>query len=133
MEYYKLTKHIELLESSEKNTASTSLKQSPYANPGEPVYNFVVDVYDFVKENTDISFTNYKDILAENGIIFDWHNLPKIAIQHQNALCIVALLYAVCQSEKFCTGIVTVLVKNGTIIRWLRRLQEIEQSKEALN
>ena len=45
-----------------------------------------------------------------------------------DAQCILALLIAPLRAERFCDGALLEFIESGAVIRWLKRLQELDEA-----
>ena len=135
--YSVLTKHINLLEND--NACKWSCDKENDGSPKRPmhlpfvVYSITVDkltddIYKFAKESDEIVLSKYADILNANGIEWGYDSMMKADASELDAQCILALLIASLRAERFCDGALLEFIKNGAVIRWLKRLQELDEA-----
>lgn len=135
--YSVLTKHINLLEND--NVCKWSCDKENDGSPKRPmhlpfvVYSITVDkltddIYKFAKESDEIVLSKYADILNANGIKWGYDSMMKADASELDAQCILALLIASLRAERFCDGALLEFIKNGAVIRWLKRLQELDEA-----
>lgn len=135
--YSVLTKHINLLEND--NACKWSCDKENDGSPKRPmhlpfvVYSITVDkltddIYKFAKESDEIVLSKYADILNANGIKWGYDSMMKADASELDAQCILALLIASLRAERFCDGALLEFIKNGAVIRWLKRLQELDEA-----
>lgn len=86
------------------------------------------DIYKFAKESDEIVPSKYADILQANGIEWGYDSMMKADASGLDAQCILALLIASLRAERFCVGALLGFIKNGAVIRWLKRLQELDEA-----
>lgn len=89
----------------------------------DKVNNFVHDVYAFERANKYMELTNYRDILKKNNI--DVKNVDVSSLDEQ---CVMALLIGVLRADRFGEGTLLKFFKNGSILKWLERLAEIDRN-----
>lgn len=135
--YSVLTKHINLLEND--NACKWSCDKENDGSPKRPmhlpfvVYSITVDkltddIYKFAKESNEIVPSKYAEILQANGIEWGYDSMMKADASELDAQCILALLIASLRAERFCDGALLEFIKNGAVIRWLKRLQELDEA-----
>ena len=86
------------------------------------------DIYKFAKESDEIVPGKYADILNANGIEWGYDSMMQADASELDAQCILALLIAFLRAERFCDGALLGFIKNGAVIRWLKRLQELDEA-----
>lgn len=92
------------------------------------VNNLADDIYKFAKESNEIVPSKYAEILQANGIEWGYDSMMKADASELDAQCILALLIASLRAERFCDGVLLGFIKNGAVIRWLKRLQELDEA-----
>ena len=100
--------------------------QMPHVNYANTVYRFIHDVSAFVDEHKDLELKRYSDILKANGIEWGMDSMTAAVIENLDAKCVLALIVGAIRAERFCDGALLRFFKNGSIARWLERLQELE-------
>lgn len=86
------------------------------------------DIYKFAKESDEIVPSKYADILNANGIEWGYDSMMKADASGLDAQCILALLIASLRAERFCDGALLEFIESGAVIRWLKRLQELDEA-----
>lgn len=135
--YSALTKYINLLEND--NVGERIVDKENDGSPKRPmhlpfvIYSITVDkltddIYKFAKESDEIVLSKYADILNANGIKWGYDSMMKADASGLDAQCILALLIASLRAERFCDGALLEFIKNGAVIRWLKRLQELDEA-----
>ena len=99
--------------------------QMPYVNYSETVRRFIEDVYTFAEQHQEMELTRYSEILKENGIEGGTNDMENVDISNVNAQCVLALIMGVLRAERFCEGVILDFFKNGTIVKWLERLERL--------
>lgn len=99
--------------------------QMPFVNYSEMVCRFINDVYEFCDNHEDFDLYQYGKILEQNGLEWDSKAMSEADVSHKDTQCILALIMGAVRAERFCDGALLNFFKNGSIYRWLKRLQEI--------
>ena len=135
--YSALTKYINLLENDnagewicdkENDGSSERPIHVPFVSYSIAVNKLEDDIYKFAKESDEIVPSKYADILNANGIKWGYDSMMKADASELDAQCILALLIASLRAERFCDGALLEFIKNGAVIRWLKRLQELDEA-----
>lgn len=135
--YSALTKYINLLENDnvgewicdkENDGSSERPMHLPFVSYSIAVNKLEDDIYKFAKESDEIVPSKYADILNANGIKWGYDSMMKADASGLDAQCILALLIASLRAERFCDGALLEFIKNGAVIRWLKRLQELDEA-----
>ena len=135
--YSALTKYINLLENDnagewicdkENDGSSERPIHVPFVSYSIAVNKLEDDIYKFAKESDEIVPSKYADILNANGIKWGYDSMIKADASGLDAQCILALLIASLRAERFCDGALLEFIKNGAVIRWLKRLQELDEA-----
>lgn len=135
--YSALTKYINLLENDnvgewivdkENDGSSERPMHLPFVIYSITVDKLTDDIYKFAKESDEIVLSKYADILNANGIKWGYDSMIKADASGLDAQCILALLIASLRAERFCDGALLEFIKNGAVIRWLKRLQELDEA-----
>lgn len=100
--------------------------QMPYVNYSETVRRFIEDVYTFAEQHQELEITRYREILKENGIEWGMNDMEDVDASNLNSQCVLALIMGVLRAERFCEGVILDFFTNGTIVKWLERLERLE-------
>lgn len=134
--YSALTEYINLLENDnvgewicdkENDGSSERPMHVPFVSYSIAVSKLEEDIYKFAKESDEIVPSNYAEILQANGIEWNSDSMIKADASGLEAQCILALLIASLRAERFCDGALLVFIESGAVIRWLKRLQELDK------
>lgn len=130
MKYYSVTKYIDTFTPEydagtwfiDRNSAGTvdDPIQLPYVMLDGEVIKFVDDFY-----QSGIAVENYQEIMEAAGITndnFDFLNLHRL---NEKAVC--AILTFIIRSDRFCEGYLKEKKEQGTVVRILKRLREIDE------
>ena len=104
--------------------------QMPFVNYTELVHNFIDDVMRIVDQNPEMELTHYGRILNDNGIEWSSQSMSEADISKADVTCVLALLVGAIRAERFCDGALLGFFKDGSIRKWLERLQEIDSVEE---
>ncbi|WP_293822506.1 DUF6508 domain-containing protein [uncultured Phascolarctobacterium sp.] len=135
--YSALTKYINLLENDnvgewicdkENDGSSERPMHLPFVIYSITVDKLTDDIYKFAKESDEIVLSKYADILNANGIKWGYDSMIQADASEIDAQCILALLIASLRAERFCDGALLGFIKRGAVIRWLKRLQELDEA-----
>ena len=135
--YSALTKYINLLKNDnagewtcdkENDGSSERPIHVPFVSYSIAVNNLADDIYKFAKESDEIVPSKYAEIIQANGIEWGYDSMMKADASGLDAQCILALLIASLRAERFCDGALLEFIKNGAVIRWLKRLQELDEA-----
>lgn len=130
-----LTKYLQLLEDDDFGTLVVDLEndrnqkntiQMPYVKYSKTVECFVNDVYEFMDDYMDFELNRYVEILEKNGLQWDLKSMSGADVSSLDAQCVIALIMGVIRADRFFEGTLLDFLKDGSISRWLRRLDEIE-------
>ena len=70
-----------------------------------------------------------QSILNESGLSWKRDSMRKADVSTADGQLVMALLMAAIRAERFCDGILLGLCEDGTIVKWLSRLTEIDAGK----
>ena len=108
-------------------------KQMPFVNYSEMVHHFIDDVYDFEEKNKDFELTRYGEILEKNGLEWGSKSMSEADVSSLDAQCVMALIMGSVRAERFCDGALLGFFEDGSIKKWLQRLNEIDNDKKQEN
>lgn len=135
--YSALTKYINLLKNDnagewicdkENDGSQERPMHVPFVSYSIAVDNLADDIYEFAKESNEIVPSKYAEILQANGIEWGYDSMMKADASGLDAQCILALLIAPLRAERFCDGALLGFIESGSVIRWLKRLQELDEA-----
>lgn len=118
-------------------------KDNPYIMPHvsftPTAYSFFSEMGKIVEQHPEFDLYNYKKYLERRGYISDAKGpfpigeLQTVPSERLNAEDIFVMCFAVQRTDRFCEGIMLKFFKDGTILKWLKRLAELdEQETEGL-
>lgn len=104
--------------------------QMPFVMYTRMVDEFVEDVYRFERSHQDFRLNRYGEILNQNGIEWDSKSMSSADVSNMDAHCVMALIMGAVRAERFCDGALLGFFKDGSIRKWLERLQVIDGVEE---
>ncbi len=104
-------------------------KHFPYVAYSQLVNRFIDDVHDFVSVHPEWALTHYQEIMRDSGIQWNSASMSGAITENLDGRCICALLVGAVRAERFCDGALMQFFRNGSISRWLRRLQELDSEE----
>ena len=135
-DFERLTKYIPLLDQAdigiwvidkENDGTIEHPIQFPFVAYSKLVSNFIEDVGIFVEENPEMHLTRYGEILEECGLEWSTQSMSGAIVEDLDAKVVCALIVGAVRAERFCDGALLNFLKNGSMMRWLCRLQEINE------
>lgn len=130
-----MTKYIQRLEKDEygvwvvdhKNDGSPEHPiQMPFVKYSEIVNSFIRDVYRFEEEHPEMRLTRYGEILNEHNIEWGSKSMSEADITQLDGQCVMALLMGAVRAERFCDGALLGFFRDGSILKCLERLQNLD-------
>ena len=102
--------------------------QMPYVIYSKEVDELREDLFSFANDHPEFEHTNYERTLEENGLHWGTDSMSSADVSDKGAKLIIALLTGAFRAERFCDGALLAFLENGSILRWLRRLEEIDRT-----
>ena len=78
------------------------------------------------EKNKDFELPRYREILEKNGLEWSLKSMKEADVSSLDAQCVMALIMGAVRAERFCDGALLGFFKNGSIKKWLKRLNEID-------
>lgn len=101
--------------------------QLPYAHYTDVVNDLWLEIYAFSEVHPEYELMKYQSILEKNGLSWNSVSMSGADISSADGQLVMALLMAATRAERFCDGVLLGLCKDGSILRWLKRLKEIDE------
>ena len=98
----------------------------PYVNYEEAVRNFLGDVMVFVDAHEEMRLKSYHAILEDLGIEKSTEVMAEADAESLDGQAVMALIVASMRGERFCDGFLLRLLNEGCVVKWLKRLKEID-------
>ena len=83
-------------------------------------------IYAFVKEHPEYELTKYEEILKANGLEWSSRSMGAADVSQADGKIVMALLVGGLRAERFSEGTFLRFCEDGSVIRWLKRLKEID-------
>jgi hypothetical protein len=127
--YEKLTMFLPILGETYGSWAEIHVKQPsmPFVVYETAARQLIDAIRDYVQQH--IEYADYGQILQKAGIEWNYDSMSEADASILDGKTIVALLIGAVQAEKFCDGAFLGLLKQGCIIRWLGKLEVIDNRK----
>lgn len=128
--YESLTKYLDVFE--EERFGEWVIDENkvhfPYVNYEDEVRNFLGDVMAFVDAHKAMRLTNYYDILEDLGIEMSTEAMAEADADAESldGQALMALIVASMRGERFCEGFLLRMFDEGCVVKWLKRLKEID-------
>ncbi len=132
-----LTKYLVLIENdafgqwvfdcNSKGTLDDPIEM-PYISYSDMVCEFENAVYAIKDQYEELNLVAYHQILATNGIDLTKESMSDVDVANMDVQCVLAMLMAAVRNERFCEGTLLRLFKNGAIMKWLVKLEELDHS-----
>ena len=138
MKFDSITKYIEEIEYAESfgNWTNPSGKDGtaenpqffPYVNYEQLVSTFELEFYRF-RRTLHYKLGNYSEILEKYDMPEEWGSkeLFSLDVSKFDERSIMALIYGVLRTERFNEGTLLEFFETGCILKWLKRLREIDE------
>ena len=124
--YEQLTEFLPILGEVYGNWAEINVKQPsmPFVVYETAARQLIDAIRDYVRQHNE--YAEYGQILHMAGIEWNYDSMSEADASILDGKTIVALLIGAVQAEKFCDGTFLGLLKQGCIIRWLGKLEIID-------
>lgn len=136
--YESLTRYLNALETEDRlgeiivdrvhKGITDDLIQMPFVDYGKTVTIIEQAIYDFEKSHPEFGLTCYSKILESNGLKWEMHSMIEADVEKLDGETIMALLMGAVRAERFCDEALLEFCESGTLIRWLQRLEQIDES-----
>lgn len=103
----------------------------PYVNYDDTVRDFLDDVMVFVDAHEEMRLKNYHAILEDQGIERSTEAMAEADPGALDGQTVMALIVASMRGERFCDGFLLRLLNEGCVVKWLKRLKEIDGNEQA--
>lgn len=103
-------------------------KQMSFVGYSNLVLELEDAIFAFVDAHPEMGLTHYYDILERNGLAWDFDSMERASADELDGTAIMALLVGASRAERFCDGALLRFCREGCILRWLKRLREIDSA-----
>jgi hypothetical protein len=83
-------------------------------------------VYAFKAEHPDFELTKYEEILNSNGLEWSQRSMSEADVSNADGRLVMALLLGAIRADRFSEGTLLGFLEEGSVLRWLKRLKEID-------
>lgn len=138
LKYKTLTDHIDVLSNSNfgewsSGNSSEDAVALPFVIYSKEVMDFLLSVDNFLDvENNDIFF-DYKSLLEKENIEYSMDAFIAADINKLQAETLCAMIIGTIRADRFCEGVLLESFENGHILKWLKRLKELDEAKVLIN
>ena len=101
----------------------------PFVNYSETIRDLEKAIYRFIDEHEEYELTNYQDILNKVGISWGSDSMKTADVLNLDGRTIMALLVGAIRAKRFCDGALLEFCKDGSMVRWLEKLKELDEKK----
>lgn len=105
----------------------------PYVNDTDEVRIFLGDIMAFVDAYEEMDLTRYSLILKGLGIEKSTKAMAEVDPDDLDGRAVMAFIVASMRGERFCDGFLLHLLHEGCVVKWLKRLDEIDGNEQASN
>lgn len=98
--------------------------QMPFVVYQNTIRELEKEMYQFDKEHPQYNLKEYRSILEKSGA----STLETFDVTNAESKAVLALILCVFRTERFCDGTIKEFLENGCILRWLKRLKEIDET-----
>lgn len=131
-----ITDHIKELtdikygEWSSGETVSEDTVVIPTVSYNSAVNRFLFDFELFIRKNSDIKYHNYEDVLKRAKIKNNVEAFYNADVTDLSSAVILAMIVGILRKDRFCEGILLDAFENEYILKWLKRIKEIDIKEE---
>ena len=105
-------------------------KHFPFVDYQRVVRDLEKAVYSFIDQHKEMELTQYSKILEEAQIEWGMESMRHADVSKLNGKTVMALLVGAIRAERFCDGALLGFCEEGSMTKWLKRLQEIDLGAE---
>lgn len=116
-----------IVDNESKGTMDDPIRM-PFVDYSPAVIKLIKAVYAFKDENPDFELTKYEEILNSNGLKWSWESMSEADVSNADGKLIMALLMGAIRAERFSEGTLLGFCEDGSVLRWLKRLQAIDKN-----
>lgn len=133
--YESLTKYLDVFKEDSFGAWVIDEKEVhfPYVNYDDAVRDFLDDVMVFVDAHEEMDLTRYSLILEDLGIEKSTEAMAEADPGALDGRAVMALIVASMRGERFCDGFLLHLLEEGCVVKWLKRLDEIDGNEQVGN
>lgn len=114
-----------IVDNESKGTMDDPIRM-PFVDYSPAVTELMKAVYAFKAEHPDFELTKYEEILKSNGLEWSLHSMSGADVSIADGKLIMALLVGALRADRFSEGTFLRFCEEGSVLRWLKRLKEID-------
>lgn len=100
----------------------------PYVSFKELVDSFIREFYEFSDNHPEYQLSDYSSILHNNDIQWNRKSMKNAETECLDEQCILSLIMGAIRAERICEGALLNFLEDGRILKWLKRLKNIDDS-----
>ena len=104
--------------------------QLPFVAYNDLMMHFTEAVHRFTDQYKSMELNRYIAILEQSNIRRDLESMRTADVSVLDGRTIMAMIVGAIRAERFCDGALLELCKDGTLVKWLNRLQQIDDASE---
>lgn len=104
--------------------------QAPYVKYPEVVVRICEGLSKVRSMNPEYDFLNYQEELKKNGLEWTQKSMQEADVSLKDARCVLALIIGAIRAECFAEGALHPFLREGKMLRWLERLEEIDRQAD---
>lgn len=138
LRYKIITDHIDILSNSNFGewssvNSSEDVVTLPFVIYSKEVMDFLLSVDNFLDiENNDIFF-DYKALLERENIEYSMDTFIDADINTLQAETLCAMIIGTIRANRFCEGVLLEAFEHGHILKWLKRIKDLDEAKELID
>lgn len=103
----------------------------PYVIYEDGIDSALIDrIYEVVDSNPELGLTDYTGILEANGLEWSDESLASASVSNYDPVCVLAMLVSIVRADRFSEGTLLRYLEDGHILRWIKRLEECNNSMQ---
>ena len=114
-----------IVDNESKGTMDDPIRM-PFVDYSPAVTELMKAVYAFKAEHPDFELTKYEEILNSNGLEWSRRSMSEADVSDADGNLVMALLMGAIRAERFSEGTLIGFCEDGSVMRWLKRLQQID-------
>ena len=93
------------------------------------VRSFEDEFLRFSESRPELRLADYQAILKSNGLKWDGGVMRRADAGALDAGCVLALIMGAVRADRLCRGALSGFLKDGSMLKWLKRLKDIDRSE----
>lgn len=104
----------------------------PEEHGGMPLPIYIEEMIYTIRDDTPmLQFTNFSEIIRSHGVEWSEKSMLEADVSGWDARSVFALVIALVRAERYAYGIYDWFLENGTFLKWLLRLKELDDAENA--